>query len=105
MVQAGRKAFLVEHYRPGLTATELGAWAARVRGTARELERETEAVRYVGATIVPTDESMLCMFEAVSEQHVRDVYSRAEIPFERITVVVPDAAWSERPRSTPKEER
>ena len=97
-------AFLVEHYRPGLTAVELGTWAARLRAKACELERETNSVRYVGATIVPTDESMLCMFEAVSEQHVRDVYSSAEIPFERITVVVPDAAWSEWPQSRKEEE-
>jgi hypothetical protein len=94
------EAFIVEHYRPGLTAEELGAWAARVRDTARE----TKAARYVGATIVPTDEAMFCMFEAASERLVRDVYARAEIPFERITAVVPDAAWSEWSRSTSKDE-
>ena len=97
------EAYLVEHYRPGLSAEELGALAARVRDSARELGVETEAVRYMGTTIVPTDESMLCMFAAVSEQLVRDVYTRAEIPFERITVVVPDT-WSARPQATPKEE-
>jgi hypothetical protein len=97
--------YLVEHYRPGLSSEELAAWAARVRDTARELERETKAVRYVGATIVPADESMLCIVEAVSEQLVRDVYTRAEIPFERITVVVLDAAWSEWPKTSRKEKK
>ena len=80
--------FLVEHYRPGLTADELGAWAARIRETAGEMEREGKAVRYVHATIVPTDESLLCTFEAASEQLVREAYARAEIPFERITAVI-----------------
>ena len=96
--------FLVEHYRPGLTADELGAWAARVRDTAREMEREGKLVRYLRATIVPTDESLLCVFEAASEQLVRDAYARAGIPFERITAVIPDGSWSERPETT-KEER
>jgi len=96
--------FLVEHYRPGLTADELGAWAARVRDTAGEMEREGKSVRYLRATIVPTDESLLCVFEAASEQLVRDAYARAGIPFERITAVIPDGSWSERPETT-KEER
>jgi hypothetical protein len=81
--------FLVEHYRPGLTVDELGAWATRVRDAASELEREGKPVRYLRATIVPTDESLLCVFEAASEQLVREAYARADIPFERITAVIP----------------
>ena len=99
-----RETFLVEHYRPGLTADELGAWAARVRDTTNEMEREGKAVRYLRATIVPTDESLLCVLEAASENLVREAYERAEIPFERITSVIPDGTWAERPPST-KEER
>jgi hypothetical protein len=98
-----RETFLVEHYRPGLSADELGAWAARVRDTTGELEREGKPVRYLRATIVPTDESLLCVFEAASEQLVRDAYTRAGIPFERITAVIPDGTWSEWPPT--KEER
>lgn len=99
-----RETHLVEHYRPGLSAAELGAWAARVRDTTSEMEREGKAVRYLQATIVPTDESLLCVLEAASEDLVREAYSRAEIPFERITAVIPDGTWTEGPQST-KEER
>jgi hypothetical protein len=81
--------FLVEHYRPGLTVDELGAWATRVRDATSELEREGKPVRYLRATIAPTDESLLCVFEAASEQLVREAYARADIPFERITAVIP----------------
>jgi hypothetical protein len=98
-----RETFLVEHYRPGLTADELGAWATRVRDTAGEMEREGRPVRYLRATIVPTDESLLCVFEAAAEELVREAYARAGIPFERITAVIPDGMWSERPPT--KEER
>ena len=84
-----RETFLVEHYRPGLTAEELGAWAARVRATTDEMEREGKAVRYVRATIVPADEWLICVLEAASEALVREAYARAELPFERITAVIP----------------
>jgi hypothetical protein len=59
------------------------------------MEREGKAVRYLRATIVPTDESLLCVLEAASEDLVREAYARAEIPFERIAAVIPDGAWTE----------
>ena len=99
-----RQTFLVEHYRPGLTTDELGGWAGRVRDAAAELEREGKPVRYLRATIVPTDESLLCSFEAASEELVREAYARAGIPFERITAVVPDDGWTERAQHAKEEQ-
>ena len=93
-----RETFLVEHYRPGLTADELGAWAARVRDTAAEMEREGKAVRYLRAAVIPTDESLLCVFEATSDELVREAYARAGLPFERITAVIPDRMSTEEER-------
>ena len=84
-----RPTFLVEHYRPGLSVDELGDLATRMRETADEMEGAGMAVRYLRATIVPSDESLLCVFEADSAQLVREAYARAGIPFERITPVVP----------------
>lgn len=100
-----RETFLVEHYRPGLTADELGALAGRVRDTTVEMAREGKPVRYLRATIVPTDEALLCVFEAGSEQLVREAYARAGIRFERITAVIPDGMWTEWPEPSKKEER
>ena len=107
MAQTGteaRETFLVEHYRPGLTADELAAWAARVRDTTGEMEREGKPVRYLRSTVVPTDESLLCTFEAASEQLVREAYARAGIPFERITAVIPDGVSPEGSQQSNKEE-
>ena len=101
---AARETFLVEHYRPGLSAQELGAWAARLRVITEEMRRDGKPVRYLRSTIVPVDESLLCMFEAPSEELVREAYARAEIPFERISAVIHDGT-SEGPRTTTKEER
>ncbi len=82
--------YLVEHYRPGFTAARLEEWASRVRATAVGMAREGEPVRYVRSTIVPTDESLLCLLEAPSDDLVRVVYARAGVPFERLTAVISD---------------
>jgi Protein of unknown function (DUF4242) len=85
-----RQAFLVEHYRPGLGVEELRRSVARVRATIAELEREGKPVRFLGSTIVPRDESFLCVIEASSEQLIRDAHVRAGIPFERISIALTD---------------
>ena len=85
-----QQTYLVEHYRPGFTAERLEEWAARIRATAFGMAREGEPVRYVRSTIVPTDESLLCLFEAPSDDLVRAVYARAGVPFERLTAVISD---------------
>jgi len=84
------KSFLVEHYRPGATVAELSEWAIRVRDAAEELARDGRPVRYVRSTIVPGDESMLCLLEAAGEALVRETYVRAGIPFERLSFAIPE---------------
>jgi hypothetical protein len=86
----GRNVYLVEHYSPGLTVDGLGCWAARVRETAVAMGTEGTAVRYLRSTIVPADEALLCTFEAGSEELVREVYARAGVPFDRLSVAIAD---------------
>ena len=85
-----RQAFLVEHYRPGLDAEALRRWVARVRATVAELDRKGKPMRVLRSTIVPRDESFLCVIEAASEQLIREAYARAGIPFERISPALTD---------------
>lgn len=80
--------FLVEQYRPGFTTEMLEHLAARVHATADEMAREGEPVRYLRSTIVPDDESLLCVLEASSGEVVRAVYARADLPFERLSAVI-----------------
>jgi hypothetical protein len=82
------QAYLVEHYRPGLDVEELKRWAVLIRRSAGELQREGRPVRFRRSTIVPGDESLLCVFEAASEELVREAYARAGIPFERISTAI-----------------
>jgi Protein of unknown function (DUF4242) len=93
--------YLVEHYSPGLTVDGLGCWAARVRETAAALAIEGRAVRYLRSTIVPADEALLCVFEASSEELVREVYARAGVPFERLSAAIADESEWLDPRSPP----
>ena len=92
-VRAGeeaRQTYLVEHYLPGLGAEELRAWAADVREAFAKRDHPGAAVHYVRSTIVPTDESLLCVLEASSEAAVREAYAHAGLPFERISVALPE---------------
>jgi hypothetical protein len=85
-----RQTYLVEHYRPGLSAKELRREATRVRSAVAQLIREGEPVRFRHATIVASDESLLCVVEASSEDLVRQIYARASVPFERISTALTD---------------
>ena len=89
-IAEARQTYLVEHYRPGLTVDGLKQWAARVRNATDELEREGKDVRYLRSTIVPADESLLCVLEAASEELVREAYARAGLHFERLSVALPE---------------
>ena len=82
--------YLVELYRPGFTAEALAEWAGRVRAATAGIAREGKPVRYLRSTVVPADESLLCLLEAPSDEHVRAVYARAGVPFERLTAVISD---------------
>lgn len=84
-VQAERRAYLVEHYRPSSTAAELERVASRVREAVDALEREGRPVRFRHSTIVATDESFLVVVEAPSEALVRTAYDLANVTFERIS--------------------
>jgi hypothetical protein len=77
--------YLVENYHPGLGAKELRQIVSHIRDAVAEMNRDGKAIRYLRSTIVPDDESFLCVIEAASEELAREAYTRAGIPFERIS--------------------
>ena len=79
--------YLAEHYRPGASLDDLDCAVRDVRLAAAEMARRSRSVR-VNFTIVPSDEAFLALFEATSEELVRELYAHAGIPFERITGAV-----------------
>ncbi len=80
--------YLVEQYRPGASLDDLSAAVRDVQLAGAEMARRSRPVRCVHCTIVPSDEALLALFEATSEQLVRDVYAHAGVAFERITGAV-----------------
>ena len=66
---------------PGVTEADLAALDARARSSA---DAGTGDVRYLGSTLVPSDEVVFCFFEGLSAEAVQAVAEQAEIPFERI---------------------
>ena len=78
--------FLVERYLPGLSSRELEHALERLERVTEELQREGTVVSYLGSTIVPSDESCFCRFDAPSEAVVVDLNSRAKLHFDRIVV-------------------
>ncbi|HEX6789259.1 MAG TPA: nickel-binding protein [Gaiellaceae bacterium] len=83
-----RVTYLVEQYRPGLELDELQRLAARVRLAVDTLEGSGQPIRLVSSTIVPADESILCVVEAVSEELVHEAYARAGSAIERISAAI-----------------
>ena len=72
--------FLVEHYLPGRRIGELETFARRIQAA--------EALRVLQTTVVPEDESVLCIVAASSERAVRAAYARAGIHFDRISTAI-----------------
>ena len=80
-----RQTYLVENYHPGLGAEELRQIVSRIRDAVAEMTRAGKAIRWLRSTIVPADESFLCVIEAASEELAREVYARAGVSFDRIS--------------------
>jgi hypothetical protein len=80
--------FMAECFWPGMTEAAVQEAGTRARRAARAASREGEAVRYLGAILVPVDEIALLLFEGDGGELVRTVSERAEIPFERILETV-----------------
>lgn len=96
LVQLGSRdlttSYLVERYWPGVTSELHAAAVRRGRLAAAELRGEGRVVTYVRSTLVPEQETVLCVFEADSPDVVRELNERADIPLDRITEAVPVAA-------------
>ena len=74
------RTFLVEHYLPGRRLDELETFARRIP--------KADEVRLLQTTVVPEDESVLCVIAAPSIGAVRAAYTRAGIHFDRISTAV-----------------
>ena len=84
----GRVTVLAEHYWPGVTAEAFRIAAERVRLSAAKLAQDGEPIRYLHATLVPSDESAFCVFEAASIDLVARAYADAQVRCERLLIAL-----------------
>jgi hypothetical protein len=77
--------YLVERYIPDLTVRKLGAATDRVRETASRLSDDGVDVQYLFSTVIPSDESVLCVFRGPDRKAIERINEVAEFPFARIT--------------------
>jgi len=66
------------------TRAEFRAAAERLRRSSTAAAARGTAVRLLHSTVVTEDETAFCVFEAESQEAVRQVYSRAGVRFERL---------------------
>jgi hypothetical protein len=76
--------YMVDRSVPGLDGEALeGAQRAAIETTER-FRGEGKAVRYIRSTFVPSEDHLMCLFEAQSADLVREVNEAAGLPFSRI---------------------
>jgi hypothetical protein len=80
--------YLVEWYRPELTAGQLDLTAAKLGDCAAAMREEGSSVRLLMTLAVPTDEVLYGVFVAPSAKTVSETCRRAGIPAERLTKAV-----------------
>src|SRR5262245_10205835 len=80
--------YLVEWYRPGLTAELLEQTARTIDRCAADLSAEGTRIDLLLTLFVPADEVAFCLFAAGSPTSVEQVCQRARLPFTRIAETI-----------------
>jgi hypothetical protein len=80
----GRSHFLAERYVSAANPELAHRDAARASAASQEQTEGGTAVRYLGSTLIPSDETCFSLFEAQSAEDVRRLLERASLPYDRI---------------------
>jgi hypothetical protein len=81
-------AYLVERYWPGVSTEKHRAALARSRRTAEAMRLEGKRIEHLRSTLVPEQETVLCLFEADSRALVVELNDRADFRYDRIVTAV-----------------
>lgn len=76
--------YMVDRELPGIEMEQLAAAQKAAIETSDKFTAEGKPVRYIRSTFVPGEAHCMCLFEASSADHVREVNEAANIPFTRI---------------------
>lgn len=76
--------YMVDRNLPGITTEQLAGAQQRAIETSRQFTAQGKPVRYIRSMFVPSEAHCMCLFEASSPEHVREVNEKAQLPFNRI---------------------
>jgi hypothetical protein len=82
------RTFVVERFWPGVTLGQLEAALERAAIVGGALDDEGRHVTHAHCTLIPEDETVVCVFEAETAQDVAELNRRAEFSFDRIAEAV-----------------
>jgi hypothetical protein len=80
--------FLAERYVSTANLELARLDAARASAASKEQAETGATVRYLGSTLIPSDETCFALFEAPSAEDVRRLLKRASLPYDRIVEAV-----------------
>jgi hypothetical protein len=81
--------FLVERYWPGVDEAIARAVVSSLEGAARAMTAAGTPVEHVGSILMPADQVVFSLIEAVDERAVRQVNEQADVPLDRIATAIP----------------
>ena len=76
--------YMVDRDLKGITMDQLAAAQKRAIETGKQLTAEGKNVRYIRSTFVPGESRCMCLFEASNPELVKELNTKAQIPFSRI---------------------
>jgi hypothetical protein len=78
------RTFLVERYRSGLDEASARAAVTRLERAAEAMTAEGNPVVHVGSVLMPVDEVVFTLIDAIDEDAARQVHERADLSLDRI---------------------
>ena len=82
------RTFLVERYWPGVDEAIARTVVTSLEREARAMTAEGVPVEHVGSILMPADQVVFSLIEAVDEQAARRVNERADVPMDRIAAAI-----------------
>ena len=76
--------YMVERSLKGIAMSDLAAAQRLAIKTSQEYASKGTPMRYIRSTFTPQDGRCMCLFEAPTSQHVKELNEAAKIPFSRI---------------------
>src|SRR3954447_10034730 len=80
--------FLVERYWPGIDEAGLKAVLPILDRAAVAMSAGGQWTRHIGSILMPADQVVFSLISAVSEEAVRELNQRAEMPVDRIAAAI-----------------